>query len=219
MSLIASIQQRKIEEVVHFTTNHGLVGTFFKKHLLSRKILPEDSYLEHVLHVNSAMRPEASGCFDKSEDWLDYVNLSISEINANYFKFSQSWHNGQDIWWAILAFDPCIITHKGVYFATTNNAYEFCERRKGIDGYNNLFQPSIKRKSGWSISRVNRANYLPTCQQAEVLYPRQVSLEYLKTVYVRDGDHQDLVKSWLKQFDIQNVNVIISEQKFIGMPN
>lgn len=219
MSLADIIQQKNIKEVLHFTTNHGLVGSFLTKNVISRKRLPKDEYLEHILQVNSAFRPENNECFDKSEDWLDYVNLSISEINAHYFKFSTNWHQGKDTWWAILSFNPDIMTHDGVYFATTNNAYEFCQRQKMVEGFNNLFKAIIKRKGTWYVSRYSRPTHLPTCQQAEVLYPGQISIDHLKKIYVKEGDQHDLVKSWLKQFGITDVDVIIDPEKFIGMPN
>ena len=89
--------------------------------MLCRFRLPQDKRLEYVLHVNAANRPEAATFFDKSRNWLDFVNLSLSEINARYFQVSNRWHHDNFVWWGILAFDTEIVAHEGVVFATTNN--------------------------------------------------------------------------------------------------
>lgn len=98
MTIADSVQQRGIAEVLHFTTNRGIIGTLATGALLSRHLLPQEKYLHHVLHVNAASRPESLRDFDKSQNWLDYVNLSISEINRRYFEFSSRWHKDSDIW-------------------------------------------------------------------------------------------------------------------------
>ena len=200
MTIAGTIQQRGISEVLHFTTNRGIIGLLAQGALLSRHLLPQEKYLQQVLHVNAASRPESWCDFDKSQNWLDYVNLSISEINRRYFEFSSKWHKDSDVWWGILAFDPTIMTHDGVFFATTNNAYEpLCIREPGNTGLRRLFQDVVQRKSGWTVSRQGRAAHLPTCEQAEVLYPQRVSVESLRRVYVQEGEHQDQVRGWLAE--------------------
>ncbi len=220
MTIASTVQQRGIAEVLHFTTNRGIIGTLATGALLSRHLLPKEKYLHHVLHVNAANRPESLHDFDKSQNWLDYVNLSISEINRRYFEFSSKWHKDSDIWWGILAFDPVIMTHEGVFFATTNNAYEpLCIREAGHAGLAQLFQDLVQRKSGWIVSRRSRAAHLTTCEQAEVLYPQRVSVEYLRRIYVQEGEHQDQARGWLAEFDLRNVDVIINSAKFQGCKN
>jgi len=117
------------------------------------------------------MRPEESEFFDKGADWLDFVNLSISEINRSFFDFSKRWSHNQEILWVILSFDPIILTHECVYFATTNNSYEHCRREVGVTGLQALFTNLIRRKGTWRAHRGSRVDRLPTCEQAEVLYP------------------------------------------------
>lgn len=219
MTVQEIISERQIESVLHFTTNRGLVGTLARKSLLSRHRLNDDQYLEHVLHVNAAMRPEAAADFDKSQNWLDYVNLSISEINRRFLEVSKRWHNNSDVWWCILDFDSDIMTHDRVAFATTNNSYDLCERNGGVEGLEALFAQSICRKHGWTVWRGIRPSNLPTCEQAEVLYPEAVSTEYLRCVYVEGDDHHDLASGWLHEFGFNDVDVVISTQKFLGSPN
>ncbi|GCE78996.1 DarT ssDNA thymidine ADP-ribosyltransferase family protein [Komagataeibacter oboediens] len=225
MSLHSAITERGITEVLHFTTNRGLIGSLASQSLLSRPLLGEDAYLRHVLQLNSAARPEESALFDKTEDWLRYVNLSISEINRRFLDASRNWHTNNDVWWCILSFDPVIMTHDGVWFTTTNNGYDQCQRGQDKDGFDALFAPSIRRKqrgyngNPWNVQRFNRELSLPTCEQAEVLYPVSLSLAHLTTVYVEKDEHHDIVVGWLQDFNYSNVKVSIQPQKFIGKQN
>jgi hypothetical protein len=168
--------------------------------------------------VNANVRPEASAFFDKSRNWLDYVNLSLSEVNSRFFRISRRWHIDEDVWWGILAFDPIVATHPGVVFTTTNNAYPLCAREEGLPGFLSLFGASTKCKVGWTIRRTNRREDLATCEQAEVLYPEQLSTEYLRNIYVREEDHHDQVSGWLAEFRYTDVEVLLAPGKFAGVP-
>lgn len=225
MNLKDAINRRGISEVVHFTTNRGLTGSLASKFLKSRSLLKKDDYLRHVIQFNASVRPEESIFFDKSEDWISFVNLSISEINKRFFDFSCKWHNNANIWWCILAFDPLIMLHDRVRFATTNNSYDKCNRGYGKEGFNALFAPEIARMAAgfdgkpWSVTRGTRAAHLPTCEQAEVLYPEELALAYLRKVYVKDGDQHDIVVGWLKEFLDNGVQVCVQPEKFVGRKN
>lgn len=214
------VSARGISEVLHFTSNHGLVGVLTLGSVLSRRALPREDHLAHVAAPTSATRQEAASYFDKEQDWLDYINLSISEINRNYFKFaSQRWHTSGDRWWVILAFKPSILGLDGVYFSTTNNVYENTYRASGPEGLKALFSDRVDRKPGWTVKRLSRADNLATCEQAEVLFPNPLKLSYLQAIYVASEDHWDLVEGWLAYYKISGVSVIISESKFLGQPN
>lgn len=219
MSVGQVIRERNIGSVLHFTTNCGLVGVFAVGSLLSRRQLGDEDLLEHVLNVNAAYRPEAAAAFDKSEDWLDYVNLSISEVNSRFLAVSRRWHNNAAVWWCILEFDPYIMSHDGVYFATTNNSYDHCLRGAGVEGLMALFQERVWRKGDWDAWRRGRPNHLPTCEQAEVLYPGRLGAEHLRRVYVEEEEHCDIVGGWVKQFHFSQVEVLYSRDKFGGRPN
>jgi hypothetical protein len=219
LTISAQIAGRGISEVLHFTTNRGIVGILASGIVLSRARLPKQAYLKHVLKLNANQRPEAAVFFDRSRNWLDYVNLSIDEVNSRFFEVSRRWHIDEDVWWGILSFDPIIMTHKGVVFTTTNNGYPLCVREEGLPGLERLFENSIKCKAGWTIVRRNRPDRLPTCEQAEVLYPQQLPITFLRRIYVRDGDHHDQVSGWLLEFQIDGVEVVLAPEKFVGMPN
>lgn len=214
------IVQRGIREVVHFTTNWGFLGSLARSEVLPRNRLREDDLLEHILLLNSPFRAEEDPSFDRSRDWINYVNLSISDITTNLFRHaSMKWHANKDIFWVILAFDPVVMCHDGVMFSTTNNIYQLTKRAGGPDGLEALFVPTVGRRGSWFAHRRNRLPHLPTCEQAEVLYPDGLSMEHLKRVYVRQGDHGDRIYPMLREYRRDHVEIAIDPQKFLGAPN
>lgn len=192
MSIEEIIASRKINEVLHFTTNRGLVGILATKALKARSLLSQDKYLEHIYLYN---------CPDRSRDaaWHGYVNLSITTVNWRLFGISMhKWHQQPGIFWCVLSFDPVILTHEGVYFTTTNNMYSGVLRAKGSRGLERLFDETIVRWSGSVVTRdTDEPANQPTCPQAEVLYPNQVPIEYLREIFVEDEAHLDSVGSEL----------------------
>jgi hypothetical protein len=215
----SEIVRRNISGIVYFTTNNGLVGILASGLVYSRRRLKKEQYLQYILHPNAQIRPEEAELFDKSVDWLDFVNLSISEINQSFFGFSQRWHHNQEIFWVILSFEPEILTHDGVYFTTTNNSYEHCSREVELVGLQALFANVIRRKGTWRAYRGNRPDRLPTCQQAEVLYPEALPLRFLRHIYVNKAEDADRVRGWLREFVVAGVEVRVEPQKFSGVPN
>lgn len=179
--------RRKITEVLHFTTNEGLLGILYSRALKSRQRLPKEKLLEYIYKPNAVFRKDLL--------WLDYINLSISRINHQFFDVSANrWHRERNVWWCVLAFDPIILSHPGVYFATTNNMYTGVQRATGIDGLEALFDDHITQ---WDGKRVMREQGLlekfPTCRQAEALYPGELSTDFLQRVYVSTGEDHDEV--------------------------
>lgn len=213
------IKERGVEEVLHFTSNHGLVGCLEERAVLSRRQLPEHKHLAYVAAPTATMRQEASEFFDKERDWLDYVNLSISEINFRYFNVASTRWHPEGRWWVLLSFRPEILDHDGVFFATTNNVYDLVERGEGIAALQKLFISPVARKLGWFAYRRSRPPHLPTCEQAEVLYPRSLSLNHLQRIYVRTDSEYDIVRGWVNLYGIPSVEVLIVPSKFSGQPN
>ncbi|EHT7065402.1 TPA: DUF4433 domain-containing protein, partial [Escherichia coli] len=85
MTIEQYITDNGIKEILHFTTERGLTGCASTGVVLSRKALNVDQYLSYIASPVSSERREAQDTFNKDEDWLDYINLSISEINTSYF--------------------------------------------------------------------------------------------------------------------------------------
>lgn len=182
-------QERGVSEIMHFTTDLGLLGIMAVGALLPRKELGEEELLHHILKVNAKRRWD--------HPWLGHVNLSVSRINLEFFRRSFSWHSGDlGRWWAILAFEPDVINDEGVYFSTTNNGYPSTLREKGEVGFKKLFASSISGKYGRVTNRTDSMpSHHTTDIQAEVLYPGRLSLEKLKAVYFEEEDHVHYFKS------------------------
>ena len=189
------IKERKIEDIIHYTTNSGFTGVLASEHLLSRARLREEQYLEHIIFYNCENR-------NRDKEWLDYINLSITTANMNLFGISRGkWHSTMDGWWCLLAFSTEILLHPGVFFATTNNIYTSVQRKKGAQGLNNLFADRIQRWPGNVVVREpNFPLNQPTCNQAEVLYPGDLSIDYLRHIYVETANNQDAVENIVAAF-------------------
>lgn len=187
MSVAEIVRERGIEQVLHFTTNRALAGILVKG-LLSRQQLPESKYLEHVYRPTASVRKDVA--------WLDYVNLSISRLNWEYFDHARRWHADRDVWWCALVLDPAVLSLDGVTFATTNNIYSGCERGTGAEGLEAMFAPRVCR---WAGKCVERSDGMPrswtTCHQAEALVPEAVSVEYLRGICVATDAHADIAAS------------------------
>ncbi|HTF95489.1 MAG TPA: DarT ssDNA thymidine ADP-ribosyltransferase family protein [Cellvibrio sp.] len=203
-----AIRMREIEEIVHFTTLNGLIGILDSRFLRSRQRIADDFRLEFVLKLNSPIR--------RDPEWLDYVNLSITNINTEFFEISsQKWH--QDVGWIIMSFDPEVLTHDGVTFTSTNNVYhKSVLRGVGVAGLNMMFLPEVEW--GYYGAKKRRTkNHRPqdtTDIQAEVLYPAEVSIEHLRKVYVSCNDDQDNVCSIATALGVMTFDVVVEPEKF-----
>lgn len=211
IAVTAYTEERGITEIVHFTTNKGALGVIATGAVLSRARLPQEKYVEHIYTPNCANRL-------KDAEWTDYVNLSISHVNGQMLGTSQRWHATDDVWWVIFAFEPSLLADPGVHFVTTNNTYTKCLLRgTGVKGLSSLFAPSVEW--GWFGHRRYRNASTPeawtTDPQAEVLYPQQVPLRYLRTIYVHEPEYADTVASWLRMFDgVPQVPVVYQPEVF-----
>ncbi len=201
------IKKRGIIEILHFTTHRGLLGSLHSGSVKSRKRLPAEVDLKFIYQPNAIYR--------KDPDWLDYVNLSISRINFVFFATSCRWHRAEDLWWCIMAFDPEILTHPGVHFATTNNMYTGVVRGSGVAGLENLFAARVVRYDGNTAVRTAQlADNLTTCVQGEALYPGELSVKYLRRVYVERNEDQDEVYAQLHMLGVAGVDVVVDAERF-----
>jgi len=171
VSVESIIKDRGITEVLHFTTNCGMTGILASGAVKPRASLGIDRRLEFIVTFNCPDR-------QRDRDWHGYVNLSITRVNCDLFAISRKkWHSASPGWWCILSFGSEVLTHKGVVFCTTNNAYAgVVVRQAGAEGLERLFaQKVLAYESGTMATRQKGtpAN-VPTCKQAEVLYPGEL---------------------------------------------
>lgn len=188
----AYLAERGVTEILHFTTNPGLIGILATGAVLSRDRLSAEKYIEFVYTPNCADRL-------KDADWTDYVNLSISRVNNHMLGSSMNWHAVDGLWWTVLAFDPSIAADPDVVFTTTNNTYPTVRRAAGVTGLAAMYAEHVPW--GYYDSVKHRWRGMPTQYttdpQAEVLYPGRVGLDRLTSVYVHDEEHIDEVKALL----------------------
>lgn len=209
MTIENLIQQKKISEILHFTTSHGILGILSERQLLPRSMLPEKKQLEFIMKNNCETR--------RDDAWFGYVNLSITRINQRLYNISSdNWHaNNEQLWWCILSFKPEILTHAGVFFATTNNMYTGVQRRQSIEGLESLFAPKVNQfKNNYATRETNRDDNLPTCPQAEVLYPGAVSLDHLLCIYVKNDEHKDILHGQLAIFSNNGIEIKVQPDIF-----
>ncbi|HIF9348829.1 TPA: DarT ssDNA thymidine ADP-ribosyltransferase family protein [Photobacterium damselae] len=213
MSVEQVVSRRNIEEVLHFTTNYGLVGTFSVGKVLSRDQLATEEALEYITKYNSRFRSD-------DPRWIPYVNLSISRINASFFGYSQNWHRDENDFWVILSFSSEILKHDGVVFTTTNNIYNRqCRRASGAEGLEQMFQQAVLSKNSQQVTRTPLTpNNWTTCGEAEVLYPSSIDLKYLNKLYVRDENTYILAQAALSfNENLQDIVIEVNDDKFKGL--
>lgn len=188
----ASIKSKGINEILHFTTNQGLLGVLRTGAVLPNSKLKKEDTLAFIFQQNSLKRRE------RDSKWLNYVNLSVTKLNFEFFEHSQNVHQYSDIYWVILSFSPEIIMDSGVYFTTTNNIYPSCLRGERVECFERMFRDPIVGKYQKVISR--GSSHLPswtTCEQAEILYPGRLTLEHLVKVYVSNFEDKASIMAQL----------------------
>lgn len=207
MSIEDLMRKRGIQEVLHFTTNKGLLGILDSKAIKSRSRLRNDQRLEYILKLNTPRLMDPA--------WVDYVNLSITRINSTLYDISSSrWHDN-DVWWCVLSFSPEILTHSGVEFVTTNNIYPAARRGQGEENLSLLFADEVPARYSKIMTRAaEMPESVPTCEQAEVLYPGEFSTEFLQTIYVLTDQDQDDASAQLAAICHPNVDVVVDPKKF-----
>jgi hypothetical protein len=194
MSIAEIVQRRGIKHILHYTTNHGLLGMLGTGRCLPSNKLSQEYLLSHILKRE---------CPDRTRDkeWHGHVNLSIGGINAGLFNIANDkWHADfkTEGWWCILSFSPAILEHAGVYFTTTNNIYTSVVRGQGELGLESLFAGRIVRyKRNIVLRPADMEAFRPTCHQAEVLYPGDLSLRHLDCVFVSKEEHEDHIRGML----------------------
>ncbi len=201
------VEELGIRTVRHFTTNRGLLGTLTLRRLLSRRDLQRDEVVD-LIAINN--------CFERWDRvYFGYVNLSLQRINGYLYNISSGkWHDGEDLWWVVLDFDPVILTHPGVVFVTTNNGYRSARRAEGASGLRALWAPRVVGRWGEVLDRSARSPDQPTDPQAEALYPDFVSTEYLRTIYVGESHLVDSVAGYLAATGHPRVPVVLDPGAF-----
>ena len=210
MTILSVIQNRRITEVLHFTTNRGLLGVLDRKALLPRAQLGKESRLEYILKNNCDIRRDGL--------WVNHNSLSVTKINGRFFDYSRGIHRGDtSLWWAILAFAPEVLAHDDVEFCTGNNIWPRVLRSGGVDGFERMFAASVP---GTYNSTIFRSRSLgdseTTSDQAEVLYPGALSIDHLTAVYFAEQEHADMfvAQATTLRTELPSCSIIVNANQF-----
>lgn len=191
---------RGITEILHYTSERGVMGSVMKQSVLSREQVENDEDVAFIFE----------GVWERKDpDWVDHISLSLSRINLDLFQRSRE--RFPDLWWAVMSFDVEILDHQDVWFTTTNNIHPPCERGQGLAGFEAVFAPSVEW--GYYGSRKFRSDQYPeewpTDRAAEVLYPTRLSLEHLNKLYVPGTQHRRMVSAWSEAYGTPELPVEI----------
>lgn len=190
MTVSNFLSERGIREVLHFTTRDGALGVLTTRSLIPNAELTKEQRIEFILKSNCEVR--------KDPRWTGHNSLSISTINSQFLQFSRTRHaEDPDLWWCILSFDPIILTHSDVVFCTGNNTWPRSRRLTGGEGVLAVFADSVPGRYDSTIHRpADMPPNFPTCDQAEVLYPGRLPLDFLRRIYFETQDHADIFLAW-----------------------
>jgi hypothetical protein len=201
------VERRGITEVLHFTTNLGLIGVLATRALKARALLDIDDYLEFIFKANAARI--------RDRQYLRYVNLSISRLSPAFFKWSRRQHTTEDLYWCILSLTPEILGHDGVLYATTNNIWTGCDRARGGEGLEALFAKKVHRYSTlWAERQDGYPHNWPTCDYAEVLYPEQVRTDFLQRIYFETDDQMHHGAAQMRALNHPEIELVVAPELF-----
>jgi hypothetical protein len=195
--------RRGVREILHFTTDKGVMGSLRKQALLSREQLQDDPDLAFILLEVWPV---------KAPQWVDFISLSVQRINLDLWQ--RAVRNLPDRWWAVMAFTPAILDDDGVWFSTTNNIYPAAVRGQGTASLASLFADEVAGRYGYPHTRDGKDDSQPTDRAAEVLYPTSLGLEHLTGIYVGTADHRRIVCAWCSAFGLDVPPVTISTEIF-----
>jgi hypothetical protein len=197
--IVAAIAARDVQRLRHFTTNAGITGILATGEVRSRSLLAADAYLDRIYYPNCETRVDPR--------WTGHVSVSVTDINDAFFSIcsgSATWHRGMDGFWAVVEFDPILIAHRGVWFATTNNRYSNVSRQQGRAGFDAMFADVVHPFRPISRSPVLIRDGLsaaqPTDPQAELLYPEAIPVEFIRAILVSRDEDAHSVASQLGVF-------------------
>lgn len=199
-------RDRGVREILHYTSQKGVMGSIIVDALLSRKQVEETPAVEFIFE----------GVWDRYRDprWVDHISLSVSQINLDLFERSRRRH--PDWWWAVMSFDPTLLADNDVWFTTTNNIFPSCRRNPGLAGFEAIFAERVEGRFQRIYDRTELAlaPNLPTDLAAEVLYPQRIALDRLQRLYLPGEQHRRTVNAWCEVYGRDELPVEIGAGVF-----
>ena len=219
MAIRGVVTDRGITRVVHFTSFPGLVGILSLGKVISRNAME--------LYKSKNPNSNLCYCFDCNDSgrWdmkLDYINMSVEHINAKLlWKFQKDDSGTERNPWCILEFSPLCLEMDGVLFSISNAASNFvrkCGVGKGVFGLQRMFYQSLCQsfalsesdlallKEKYQLLALERSTTIPmnypTDEQAEVLIPKELSVNLLCGIVFQTEEDKNYVLSYLAKCGI-----------------
>ena len=212
-AVLEVISRREIVRLLHFTTNRGLLGIIATGAIKSRASLEEDQYVEYLFTPNAETR--------KDPRWAGHVSLSVSRTNTSFLSYSRASHLTKDLWWCVLAIEPEILGHEGVRFCTINNIWPSVSRGTSSHGLEAMFAEVVIGRYQAKVHRdESMLDRWPTELQAEVLYPGEISTDYVQCIYVNDSMHSAVAESYVTAVGHRDVDIVLDPATFsVGEPS
>lgn len=100
-------------------------------------------------------------------------------------------------------------------FVTTNNMYTGASRSQGPDGIEALFAPRVHRYgNNFAMRPTTMPDSWTTCEQAEALYPGEVSTDWIRRIYVHTSEHRHVHLGQMRATGHRQVEAVVRPDLF-----
>lgn len=197
------IQQRKLQNLIHFTRIENL-ESILQKGLLSRKDLDTNK----INYISN-----------DSERWDAKINatcFSIEFPNGFLLKtFKDKYKNSK---WVIMLLDINLLNNSNKKCFCNRNAggatnWVNCPKSQSSESFKSMFDEKVYSKSPARSEQLYIKDYLPTDVQAEILIEGNIQPKFIKNLIFETQDDLDFCKDCFDNKRLfENYNPIVDER-------
>jgi len=172
-------QRRGVTRLCHFTPGRKLMNMLRD----TQAILPTTDLRQEFEHLLDPTDPA------RLDGRPDHICCSVQYPNAGYFqRVVRTTPNFPD--WVILGLNPRLLWERPVLFSPRNAAAQYgAFLQEGWAGWQSLFQEAVQGAGGRMFTRDRQMTpNCPTDNQAEVLIPGRIPLDYIEAIIVPNQD-------------------------------
>lgn len=187
--VLAEVERLKITRICHFTPYRNLVHIATGVGLLSSELLDDTE--------RKAFTPQDLARWDGHPN---HISCSVEYPNAWYYN-TKAGNDQVFRTWVVVTIDPTHLAADGTRFCHRNAAAEHgAYIRDDVDGFRGMYDSPVQGAGGFTFTRTE-AHFpqCPTDNQAEVLIPRFIPIEDVKTIALRSEDEAAFVYAGLEQ--------------------
>lgn len=176
------VKQRNITNLCHFTTIDNLSGICREGGILSIRQLQNRKLCHHQID---------EGRWDRKPN---HICCSINSYNYKYM-----YHAKQKAdFWVLLFIKPDYLWKKNTLFCPINAATDCgAHIKQGFTGLQSMYADEVVDRSGRHTRQYLSDNYdyLPTCDQAEVMVHESISIEDISEIQINEIEHEERVRN------------------------